>query len=188
MLSTSPSCDDVGLALEPLRAALRRLGVGAGIEQVVPADHLAADEAARDVRVDRAAGLERGLAVAQRPGSRLLLAGGEERDQAEGVLEPPHDLVERRRAVAERGRLLVGELGQLRLELAVDPGGPVDDRDQRLRRQRVELGRAARAAIRSAASRPRGARGRPGAPPPPCARQDHPTWPASRIRSSRFAT
>ena len=141
MLSTSPSCDDVGLALEPLGAALRRLRVRAGVEQVVPADHLAADEAARDVGVDRAARLERGLAVAQRPGARLLLAGGEERDQPERVLEPPHDLVERRRAVAELGRLLVGELGELRLELAVDARRAVDDRDQRLRRQRIELGR-----------------------------------------------
>ena len=43
----------VGLPLEPLRPALRRLGVRAGVEQVAPGDRLAADEAARDVRVDR---------------------------------------------------------------------------------------------------------------------------------------
>ena len=51
----------------------------------------------------------------------------EERDQAERVLQPSHDLVERRRPVAELGGLLLGELGQLRLELAVDPARPVLD-------------------------------------------------------------
>ena len=89
--------------------------------------------------MNRAAGLERGLAVAKGPGSRLLLTRSEERDQAEGFLESSHDLIERRGALAKRRGLFVGELCQLGLELAVDSAGPVDDRDQRLRRQRVEL-------------------------------------------------
>src|SRR6266571_7803959 len=42
----------VGLALEPLQAATRRLRVRAGLDEVVPADHLTADEAASDVGVD----------------------------------------------------------------------------------------------------------------------------------------
>ena len=68
--------------------------------------------------------------------------GREERDQVERVAQPARDLVERRlAAVAERRRLLVGQLGELGLELEVDPAGAVDDRDQRLRRQRLELGR-----------------------------------------------
>ena len=77
--------------------------------------------------------------VVQRPGARLLLAGGEERDQVERVAQPLHDLVERRgSAVAKSLGLLVGQLGELRLELQVDPRRAVDDRDQRLRRQRLE--------------------------------------------------
>src|SRR6478735_4191074 len=133
--------DDVGLSLEALRPALRRLGVRAGVEEIPGRDHLAADEPARDVRVDRRCRVERGLAVAERPRARLLLARGEERNQAERVLQPPHDLVERRRPVAELGGLLVRELGELRLQLAVDAARPVLDRKQRLRRQRIELRR-----------------------------------------------
>ena len=54
--------------------------------------------------------------------------------------EPPRDVVERRlAAVAVRGRLLVGKLGELGLELQVDAARAVHDRDQRLRRQRLEL-------------------------------------------------
>ena len=69
-----------------------------------------------------------------------------------------------RAAVAERRGLLVGQLRELRLELQVDPAGPVDDRDQRLRRQRLELRPAARRDTRRAARR-------------------RPTW-ASTVRSS----
>src|SRR6476469_10698899 len=43
--------------------------------------------------------------------------------------------------VAELGGLLVRELGELRLQLAVDAARPVLDRKQRLRRQRIELRR-----------------------------------------------
>ena len=51
---------------------------------------------------------------------------------------PPRDLLERRRAVAERGRLVVGQLGELGLELEVDAARAVLDDDDRLRRQRLE--------------------------------------------------
>ena len=55
------------------------------------------------------------------------------------------DLVERRAAaVAERRRLLVVELGELLLELEVDAARAVHDDDERLRRQRLELGRQRR--------------------------------------------
>ncbi len=90
--------DDVRLALEPLQPAAGRLGVRSALEQVVPADDLGADEAARDVRVDRLRRVERGLAVLQRPRARLGVADGVERDQAERVLQPADDLVERGRA------------------------------------------------------------------------------------------
>ena len=69
-------------------AAARDLGVGAGLDEVLPVDDLAADEAAGDVGVDRGGRVERGLAAAERPGARLLLARGEERDQVELVAEP----------------------------------------------------------------------------------------------------
>src|SRR5262245_7903135 len=99
--------------------------MGAGGEQVVGGDHLAADEAASDVRVDRPRGVERRLARAERPGAGLLLARREERDQPERLGEAAHDLVERRRAVAELGRLLLRELRELRLQPAVDALRPV---------------------------------------------------------------
>ena len=51
------------------------------------------------------------------------------------------DLVERGLAVPELRRLLGGKLGELHLELAVDAPRAVDDRDQRPRRQRLELRR-----------------------------------------------
>ena len=43
----------VGLALESLETALRRLGVGARLDEVLPVDHLAPDEPAGDIAVDR---------------------------------------------------------------------------------------------------------------------------------------
>src|SRR5262249_10831671 len=51
------------------------------------------------------------------------------------------DVVERRRSRAELGRLLRRELGELHLERAVDPTRAILDRNQRLRRQRLELRR-----------------------------------------------
>src|SRR5581483_5651670 len=110
----------------------------------------AADEPTGDVGVDRGGRVERGLAVAQRPGTGLLLAGGEEGDEVERVLQPDRDLVERGpAAVAERGCFLLVELGELGLELEVDRqdlrgaaardgSGRVLDQDGRLRGQRVE--------------------------------------------------
>src|SRR5215475_500898 len=53
----------VGLALEALEAGPGGLRVRAGLDEVVPADHLSADEAARDVGVNRRRGIERSLAA-----------------------------------------------------------------------------------------------------------------------------
>src|SRR5215217_706691 len=89
--------DDVVLRLEPLQPLPRGLGVRPGADEVVPADHLAADEAARNIRMNRARRLDRGRAAPQRPRPRLLLAGGEELDLVERVLQAPDDLLERRR-------------------------------------------------------------------------------------------
>ena len=84
--------------------------------------------------------LQRGLAAPQRPRARLLLAGGEERDQLERLREPAHDLAERRLAAAAKfRRLLRRQLCELRLELEVDAVVTVDELEQRLRREGVEL-------------------------------------------------
>ena len=73
-------------------------------------------------------------------------------------MQPPHDLVERRRALAIRRRLLVGQLGELGLELQVDAARPVLDREQRLRRQRLELRRQLLRVVAERVARPRDAR------------------------------
>ena len=52
----------------------------------------------------------------------------------------PHDLIEGGCAFAVLRSLLGRKLGELHLELEVDSRKPVDDGDQRLRRQRLELG------------------------------------------------
>src|SRR5580765_5614892 len=134
--------DDIGLAFESLLAVARGVGVRAGGDEVVPADHLATDEAPRNVGVDRARRVERRAAAAERPRARLLLARGEERHEIERLEEPPRDLADRRGAtVAERRGLLLRKLRKLGLELSVDASGPVLDREQRLRRKRLELRR-----------------------------------------------
>ena len=61
--------------------------------QVVPADHLAADEAARDVASGSCAAASSAVPAArERPRPRLLVARREERDQVQRLEEPPHDL------------------------------------------------------------------------------------------------
>ena len=91
-------------------------------------------------------------------------------------------------AVAERGRLLVGELRQLGLELAVDPVRAVDDRDQRLRRQRIELGRELARPLGQRQCPPRGARAPRAGSPPPCELPASPDLACFSTRSRRFAT
>ena len=112
--------------------------------------------------------------------ARLRLAGGEERDQAERLEQPADDLVERRLAVAESGRLLLGQFGQLGLELQVDPAGPFTTGDHRLGGQRLELGRQLALPVAQRASRVQRARARAPAPPPRREASGRPTSPASR--------
>src|SRR5439155_19144763 len=126
----------VRLALETLLALARSLGGRAGGDEVVPAEDLGADEAARDVGVDRRRRVEGGLAAAQRPGPRLLLARREERDQVERLGEPPRHLAEPRGRLAELGRLLLGQIVELRLQPRGDPVATVLYCKQRLHRTR----------------------------------------------------
>ena len=187
-LSTSPSATTYVL---PSSRCVPRLAASAcdpAASRSSASDHLAADEAAGDVGVDRRRRLEGGLPVAERPGARLLVADGEEGDQPERLLQPAHDLVERRRAVAKLGRLLVGQVGELRLELAVDPVRAVLDREERLRRQRVELRAAARPASRRASSRRRGARAAPTSVSSSVRLAGSPDFASFATRSSRRST
>src|SRR5206468_1597565 len=55
--------DGIGLPLEALQPPPRGLRMRAGLDEVRPADHLAADEATRDVAVDRSGGVECRLAA-----------------------------------------------------------------------------------------------------------------------------
>ena len=82
------------------------------------------------------------LALPERPGAGLLVAAGEERDQPDGLEQAREHGVEARGALAELGRFLGWQLGELGLELQVEAAVPaVDDADQRLCRERLELGR-----------------------------------------------
>src|SRR5205823_6807200 len=134
--------DDVGLALETLLARPRGFRVAARRYEVVPAHHLAADEAAGDVGMDRLRGVERSLAAPERPGPCLLLACGEEGDQVERLSKPAYDLAERGLTAAAELRGLLGrELAQLGLQLEIDSAATVYELELRLRRQRLELWR-----------------------------------------------
>src|SRR5579859_1931468 len=127
----------------------------AGGDEIVPAHDLAADEAARDVGVDRLRRIDRRLTAPERPRPRLLLAGGEERDQVERLSQPAHDFAESRLAgAAKLGGLVWREVCELRLEVKVDAAvAPVDDLEQRLRRQGIELGRQLALPLRERPSR-----------------------------------
>src|SRR3954454_3505426 len=76
--------NDVVAALDPQGATVAGGGVAAGVDQLVPGDHLGADEALLDVAVNPARGLVCGSASRQGPGQRLLVGVGcEEADQIE---------------------------------------------------------------------------------------------------------
>src|SRR5947207_9658353 len=109
--------DDVVLPLQPLLAAAGGLGATPRLDEVAPADHLAADEPARDVGVDRRRRIERGPALRERPGPSLLLAAREEREQAGRLEQVREHPLEAGGPLTELGRLLGRQLGQLGLQL-----------------------------------------------------------------------
>ena len=172
--------DDVRLALEPLQAAPRRLRVRAGLDEVVPADHLGADEAARDVRVDRRRRRRARSAPRRSVQARVSFSPAvKKRDQVERVEQPADDLVERRRPVAERGRLLLASARRAR------PRASGRSRPARSRPRAAASSSAARARggssprpVGERLARPRGARAAPRARRPPCAAPRRPTSPA----------
>ena len=187
MFSTSPSWTTYSL---PSRRCSPRFTTSARepqLDEVLPADHLAADEAAGDVGVDRLGGVERGLAVAERPRARLLVAGGEERDEVERVLAAsPRS----RRARTARRR---GTPPPPRRRARPAPPrargrcrpGPFDHDDDRLRRQRVELGRQRARRSPRPCRPPRRGRAAARARRPPCEASGHRTSPAgARARAA----
>ena len=114
----------------------------AGGDEVVPADHLAADEAMRDVGVDRGRGGQRRLAAAQCPRPRSFPPA------VKNVITSSVSARRSQRPCRSADRRWrpppPPQLGQLRLQLEVDPVRlrvrcAVLDRDQRLRGQRLEL-------------------------------------------------
>ena len=178
-----------------MRTLPRGLGLGhrAGGDQVVVRDDLGLDEAALEVGVDDAGGLRGGRALADRPGARLLRAGGQVGLQAEGVRSRPGRAG---RGPARPGPidcsssrgLLVGQLDQLGLDLGVEEDRlgrrderaqlgacsavvgelvlvDVEDVDERLGGQQGQL--AQRARSMPAAAPRRTASCRPRAPPAP---------------------
>lgn len=89
--------DDVLLALHAQAARLLRLRPRSELEQLPPPDHLGPDEAALQIGVDDPGALGRPRAGMERPGTRLLLTGGEER-------APVEQVVRRARAGGARSR------------------------------------------------------------------------------------
>jgi hypothetical protein len=87
------------------------------------------------------------LPAAERPRACLAVVRGDERDQVEGLEQPPHDLVQRGFAFAERRGLVLRQLRQLGLELQVDPVRAVHHSEKRLQRQRLEFTRELAAAV-----------------------------------------
>src|SRR4029450_4255605 len=131
---------DVALPLESLKTAPGGLRVRPALDEVVPADHLAANEPTRDVGVNRLRRLERRAPAPERPCAGLVLPHREEDDEVEDADQTAHDVLERGgSAVTELRRLLGGQLAQLGLQREVDAPRAVHDRDQRQRRERLEL-------------------------------------------------
>src|ERR1035437_6289958 len=78
--------DDVSLALGAKLAVLARLRHGLEREEILVRDHFGADEAARQVRVDRAGSFHGRRTVRNGPGSDFVRSGGQEREQPEQLI------------------------------------------------------------------------------------------------------
>ena len=124
----------VVLALDAGLAGGARGGDGAGGDEVVERDDLGLDEALLEVGVDHAGGLRGGPALVDRPGARLLGAGGQVGLQAERVEADAGELVQAGLLLAVVGEHLAGlvglQLDQLGLELGVEEDR-VGGRDER---------------------------------------------------------
>ncbi len=143
---TSPSLDDVVLALDADLAELLGLRPRADVEQFVPVDHLGRMKPRWKSVWMRPAHSRRGGAVVERPRPGLLLAGREERPQPEQVVGAAHHAEQRALAEAEA----LEHLGPLdgvddRRRLGLELHAHADDLD-------VVAGRSCRTRRRPAAS------------------------------------
>src|SRR5689334_9872374 len=101
---------DVVLALEAELPRLAALRLAAEADEVLVRDHLGADEAALDVAVDLAGGLERRGPAADGPCAALVLARGEKADEVEERVARADE--------AGAGALGEAEVGEERLAIA----------------------------------------------------------------------
>src|SRR5438477_176774 len=110
----------VVLAFEAEPSRLAALHLAPVASEILPADHLGADETALDVAVDLPGRLDGGRAATDRPGATLVLARGEEADQIEERVAGADEAVPGARLepqVGEEGRAVSGlELRELRLD------------------------------------------------------------------------
>ena len=119
-----PVLHHVVLALHAGLALRAGLGDRAGLDQVVEGDDLGLDEALLEVGVDDTGGLGGGGALLDGPGAGLLGAGRQVGLQAEGVEADAGEGGEAGLLLADRleelQRLLLVELGEVRLQLGVE--------------------------------------------------------------------
>ena len=124
---TSPSLTMYSLPSSRWRCLALASLTRAGLVEVVEGGDLGADEALGEVGVDLAGGLDGGRAALEVPAAHLGLSGGEEGDDADGVVGLADDPVAAQLADAqvghERGAFLGVELRELELELGVDGQG-----------------------------------------------------------------
>src|SRR5438045_5533811 len=88
--------DDVGFSLEPHLARLLRAGFAAERHVILVSDGLGADKASLEVRMDDGGRLRRLGATGDRPGRRLLGAGGTISDQIEQRIAGTDQAIEAR--------------------------------------------------------------------------------------------
>ena len=93
---------DIIGAFEPHFAGVLRPLLAAAGDEIGVGDRLGADKAFLEIAVDDPGGLRRLGAARDRPGARLLRAGGQERDQVEQRIAFADDAVEPGLAEAER--------------------------------------------------------------------------------------
>src|SRR3954454_2952540 len=121
--------NDVVPPLGPQEPALAGLGVAAGVNEVLPADHLRSDEAGLDVAVDPPGRVPGGETPLQGAGPCLAPpVGCEERDELQQVVGRANQALETGLVEPEVGAHLSGLLGRKLGQLGFDPGAHDDAR------------------------------------------------------------
>src|SRR5262249_49772925 len=136
-----PAGDDIGLALEPHLARLLRAGLAAERHIIVVGDGLGADEAALEVGMDDGRRLRRLGSARDRPGRRLLGAGGEIGDQIEQRIAGANQSVEARLLEPDRGQIFGALVRRQHRDLRLDLGRDDDASRAFLARARLDAAR-----------------------------------------------